>query len=64
MRVSLARAYAMGGMAQMARFRQPGAAAMAFMNVTPRRCARPDEPDAAGVNRVRERAVLLHVSKG
>ena len=32
MRVSLARAYAMGGMAQMARFRQPGAAAMAFMN--------------------------------
>jgi hypothetical protein len=32
MRVSLARAWAMGGRAQMARFRQPGSAAMAFMN--------------------------------
>jgi hypothetical protein len=31
-RVSLARAYATGGRAQMARFRQPGAAAIAFMN--------------------------------
>ena len=31
-RVSLASAYATGGRAQMARFRQPGAAAIAFMN--------------------------------